>query len=148
MTLINWISKKLSNTKDSSDNAQISKPSSDITLEYILETHHILKEKLETEMNGHNNPPLNIGNISQDNLCSIGKWLYGEGKDLYGHLPEYESARKVHAELHLCAGEILTEHHLGNMEQAQQLLKTKFRNTSNKNQLEFARLFGAGKKSS
>lgn len=118
---------------------------SDISLKQVLDTHHILKKKLQTEMSGAGNGNLDVVVLSQDNACAIGKWLYGEGKSLYGHLPEYESARKVHAELHLCAGEVLSEHYVGNLDQAQFLFKTKFRTTSSKNQMEFTRLFSAAK---
>ena len=89
--------------------------------------------------------PLDIGTLSQDDVCAIGKWLYGEGKTLYGHLPEYETARQVHAELHLCAGEVLAQHQMGNQDQALAILKTKYRTTSSKNQMEFTRLFKAAK---
>ena len=118
---------------------------SDINLKQVLDTHHLLKKKLQIEMSGAGSGNLDIIVLSQDNACAIGKWLYGEGKSLYGHLPEYESARKVHAELHLCAGEVLSEHYIGNLDQAQFLFKTKFRTSSSKNQMEFTRLFSAAK---
>ena len=118
---------------------------SDINLKQVLDTHHLLKKKLQTEMSGAGNGNLDVIVLSQDNACAIGKWLYGEGKSLYGHLPEYESARKVHAELHICAGEVISEHYIGNLDQAQFLFKTKFRTTSSKNQMEFTRLFKAAK---
>jgi Chemoreceptor zinc-binding domain len=81
--------------------------------------------------------------ISQDNLCTIGKWLYGEGKQLYAHLPEYEAMRQVHAELHTCAGQVLTEYQVGNADYADVLFKTKFRTVSNKNKMELTQLFRA-----
>lgn len=118
---------------------------SSTNLKQILDTHHLLKKKLQAEISSTNNSNLDVVVLSQDNVCAIGKWLYGEGKSLYGHLPEYESARKVHAELHLCAGELLSEYYVGNLDQAQFLFKTKFRTTSSKNQMEFTRLFSAAK---
>ncbi len=137
MALLDWFDKKVDEPKPEA--------LSSFNLQQLLDTHHALKEKLLKEMDGTNRKNLNVTELSQDNLCAIGKWLYGEGKDLYGHLPEYEAARKVHAELHLCAGEVLTQHRIGNEEGAQALLKTKYRTTSNKNQMEFTRLFSAAK---
>ena len=118
---------------------------SNISLKQLLDTHHVLKKKLQAEISGAGNGALDVVTLSQDNACAIGKWLYGEGKNLYGHLPEYESARKVHAELHLCAGEVLSAHYIGNLDQAKILFKTKFRTSSSKNQMEFTRLFSAAK---
>lgn len=116
---------------------------SEPNLEQILETHHILKEKLQKAMDGSSNELLDMASISQDNLCAIGKWIYGEAKTKYGHLPEYEEVRNLHAELHARAGEVLIEHQLGNEDLAEALFKTKFRRASSNNQLAFARLFSA-----
>jgi hypothetical protein len=103
----------------------------------------VLKEKLQKALGGNNDEGLEVAVISKDHLCTIGKWLYGEGKSLYAHLPEYEAMRKVHAERHMCAGVVLTEHQVGNKDYAELLFKTKFRTVSNKNRMEFTRLFKA-----
>jgi hypothetical protein len=114
-----------------------------LDLKQALEIHHVLNEKLQNTLEGNNDAGLEVAVISQDNVCTIGKWLYGEGKTLYAHLPEYEAMRQVHAELHTCAGEVLTEHQIGNKDYADVLFKTKFRTASNKNKMEFTRLFRA-----
>lgn len=137
MALLSWFDEKVTEPK--------ALPMSGISLKYVLDTHHLLKKKLLDEMGGTSQEPLDVATLSQDDVCAIGKWLYGEGKTLYGHLPEYEAARKVHAELHVCAGEVLTQHQIGNQDQALMLLKTKYRTTSSTNQMEFTRLFKAAK---
>lgn len=137
MALLGWFDSKATEPK--------ALALSGIDLKYVLDTHHMLKKKLLDEMDGTGAEPLDVATLSQDDVCAIGKWLYGEGKTLYGHLPEYEAARKVHAELHLCAGEVLTQHQIGNEDNAFSLLKTKYRTTSSKNQMEFTRLFKAAK---
>ncbi len=137
MALLSWLDKSVAEPKVLA--------LSGIDLKYVLDTHHMLKKKLLDEMDGTGAEPLDIGTLSQDDVCAIGKWLYGEGKTLYGHLPEYETARQVHAELHLCAGEVLALHQMGNQDHALAILKTKYRSTSSKNQMEFTRLFKAAK---
>jgi Chemoreceptor zinc-binding domain len=114
-----------------------------LNLKQALEIHHGLNEKLQKVIEGHDDMSLEVDVISQDHLCTIGKWLYGEGKNLYAHLPEYESMRKVHAELHACAGDVLFAHQNGSTDYADALFKTKFRTVSNKNRMEFTRLFRA-----
>ncbi|MEQ1598573.1 MAG: CZB domain-containing protein [Methylotenera sp.] len=114
-----------------------------LDLKHALEIHHVLNDKLQKVLEGNKDVNLDVALVSQDHLCTIGKWLYGEGKSLYAHLPEYESMRKVHAELHSCAGEVLAEHQIGNIDYAEVLFKTKFRTVSNKNKMEFTRLFRA-----
>lgn len=137
MALLSWLDKSVTEPKVLA--------LSGINLKYVLDTHHMLKKKLLDEMDGTGAEPLDIGTLSQDDVCAIGKWLYGEGKTLYGHLPEYETARQVHAELHLCAGEVLAQHQMGNQDHALAILKTKYRTASSKNQMEFTRLFKAAK---
>lgn len=137
MALLSWLDKSVAEPKVLA--------LSGIDLKYVLDTHHLLKKKLLEEMDGTGAERLDVAAISQDDVCAIGKWLYGEGRTLYGHLPEYETARQVHAELHLCAGEVLTQHQIGNQDYAFALLKTKYRTTSSKNQMEFTRLFKAAK---
>jgi Chemoreceptor zinc-binding domain len=134
MTLLNMFASKLE-TKPNA--API------LDLKQALDIHHVLNEKLQNTLEGNNDAGLEVAVISQDNLCTIGKWLYGEGKQLYAHLPEYEAMRKVHAELHTCAGEVLTEYQVGNADYADVLFKTKFRTVSNKNKMELTQLFRA-----
>jgi methyl-accepting chemotaxis protein len=52
--------------------------------------------------------PMNPAEIEQDNWCETGKWMQGEGKIKYGHLPSYETCLKRHAEFHIEAGKILS----------------------------------------
>jgi Chemoreceptor zinc-binding domain len=114
---------------------------SGLNLKQVLDAHTAWKERLIKILNGTCDETPDVAVVSQDNQCFLGKWLYSEGKALYGHLPEYESVRKVHAEFHVCAGEVLEQHRLGYDEVADVLLKTKFRSTSNKNQMLLTRLF-------
>jgi hypothetical protein len=118
---------------------------SGLNLAQVLEAHTAWKTRLIKIIDGSSDETPNIAVVSQDNQCFLGKWLYSEGKALYGHLPEYEAARIVHAEFHVCAGEVLEQHRLGYDDKAEVLLKTKFRSASNKNQMLLTRLFVAAK---
>jgi Chemoreceptor zinc-binding domain len=118
---------------------------SGLNLKQVLDAHTAWKTRLIKIIEGTSYETPNIAVVSQDNQCFLGKWLYSEGKALYGHLPEYESVRKVHAEFHLYAGEVLEQHRLGYDEVADVLLKTKVRSASNKNQMLLTRLFIAAR---
>jgi len=74
-----------------------------------------------------------------------GKWLYGPGKKPYSHLPEYETLRKIHAEFHLSAGEILVEFENAHNNAASEILNGKFRDANNQIKLELVRLFSSAK---
>ena len=119
---------------------------SGLNLKQVLDAHHLWKDRLQKVLNDTSDEDLDVDIVSQDCHCVLGKWIYSEGKNLYSHLPEYELAREAHAEFHVSAGEVLTQHKIGNEEKAQELLKTKFRSASNINQMELTRLFTAAKR--
>jgi Chemoreceptor zinc-binding domain len=112
-----------------------------LSLQQALEAHQAWRAKLQKVLDGESNEKFDAEYVSADNQCTLGKWIYSEGKSLYSKLPEYEFVRKAHAEFHVCAGEVLTQHQAGNLAEAETLLKTKFRTASNKNQMLLTNLF-------
>lgn len=43
---------------------------------------------------------LDVGTISQDNCCALGKWLHAEAKTRYGSHPAYRDCVSKHAAFH------------------------------------------------
>lgn len=118
----------------------------DLTLKQALDSHASWKNELQTLIQSEDCENLDVVIASGDCYCTLGKWLYGKGKAFYGRMPEFEELRLTHANLHLCAGEVLTQHILGNSKEAKSLLKTKFNFALNKNKVDLVRLFAAAKK--
>ena len=116
-----------------------------LNLKQALEAHQAWKGKLQKVLDGESSERLDITTVSQDAHCVLGKWIYSEGKKLYSHLPEYEFVRTAHADFHVCAGEVLSQHQAGHSLEAEVLLKTKFRTASNKNQMLLTNLFRVAK---
>lgn len=116
-----------------------------LDLKQELDAHGAWKSKLQKVLESDDCEDLDVVLASADCHCSLGKWLYGKGKAFYGSMPEYEALRSAHANLHQCAGDVLTQHILGNREEAGRMLKTKFKSASNRNQLELVRFFTAVK---
>jgi Chemoreceptor zinc-binding domain len=135
----------------SDENAQIALPASvegelaGLSLKQALDAHTAWKERLSKIIEGTSDEKPELAVVVQDNQCFLGKWIYSEGKRLYGHLPEYESVRSAHADFHVCAGHVLEQHQLGHETFAEVILKTKFRTASNKNQMFLTSLFVAAK---
>ena len=146
MSLKDWLVKKLSG--DDSAKLELSAEEeqlSGLNLQEVLGAHMAWKQKLSSTLNGTSTERYEVSTISQDTLCVLGKWLYGPGKKLYSQLPEYEALRKIHAEFHICAGEVLVEHEKGNQDAASKILNGKFRDASNNIQLDLVRLFSSVK---
>lgn len=117
-----------------------------LNLKQVMDAHNAWKGRLQQVLDGTSTEQLDIATVSADCNCFLGKWIYGEGKTLYGRMREYEDVRKAHAEFHVHAGEVLTQHLLGNQEESERILNTKFRSASNRNQLQLVRLFTAAKR--
>ncbi|MBP9708891.1 MAG: CZB domain-containing protein [Oligoflexales bacterium] len=64
---------------------------------------------------------LNHSVVCQDNQCKLGKWIYSDGKR-YANEHTYEHLRKVHADFHRCAGEVIKTVDDGKISVAKQLI--------------------------
>lgn len=142
MALFDWF-----NTKEYSDvsaqPALADKRSVGLSLEQVLNAHIAWHERFIEVMHGAKDADFELTKVYQDNYSFLGKWLCGEAKALFGHLPEYDTACKAHAAFHACAGVALGQHQMGNEEFAQQFLKTKYRSAFNNVKIEFTNLFAA-----
>jgi hypothetical protein len=116
-----------------------------LNLKSALDAHDAWKTKLQLEINGESQYPLDVSTIAGDCHCELGKWLHGEGKKAHSKRPEYQKSLAAHAEFHITAAEVVIEYQSGNRDRARQLLNGKFRTASNNNQLELVRLFSVAK---
>jgi hypothetical protein len=144
MSIFDWLRRR----NEGDENAPLSIETDEgtiagLSLKQILETHSAWKERLQNILEGISAENLDVATVSQGGECELGKWIDGEGKRLYGNLDEYNTLRRAHDSFHLCAGEVLLEYQDGNFANAADLLKSKFRSASNKNQLELVRMFAA-----
>lgn len=60
--------------------------------------------------------------ISSDNCCELGKWLYGEGKQLFGTLASHRECLQRHTEFHKEAGKIAQTINAFRYQEAENLL--------------------------
>ncbi len=51
--------------------------------------------------------------------CNLGKWLYGEGRQQYGHLAEFRALERDHRELHMIGLQIVELKHQSRIGEAQ-----------------------------
>ena len=147
MGLLDWLHKKASG--DHSAELTIDKNEqnfSGLNLKQVIDAHMAWRTRLVGILDGSNDERPEISEVAMDNLCILGKWLYGTAKPLYSKLPEYEELRQTHAKFHLCAGEILMEFKRGDQDKAEDILRGEFRTLSDQIQLDLVRLYSAGVK--
>ncbi|MGC8465053.1 MAG: CZB domain-containing protein [Acidimicrobiales bacterium] len=71
-------------------------------LKSAVTAHGRWRFKLRTAANG--GTPIDPETASRDDVCDIGKWLYGPGAQLYSNLLEYQDVVEAHATFHSVAG--------------------------------------------
>jgi Chemoreceptor zinc-binding domain len=146
MAFLDWLGgKDVSDKSAESKTVPVEESLSGLNLQQVLGAHTAWKARLQHVLDGTSDEAFEIEVVSQDCNCFLGKWIYSEGKKQFGHLPEFEAVRSAHADFHVSAGDVLLQHQMGNVEHAAELLKTKFRTASNKNQMELTRLFMVAK---
>jgi methyl-accepting chemotaxis protein len=71
-----------------------------------IAAHIKWKVRLNQFIDGTSTEQLDSGTVCKDNLCALGKWIYGEGAEHQG-LPQYADLVQKHAHFHVCAGEVV-----------------------------------------
>lgn len=64
---------------------------------------------------------LNPQDIARDDLCEVGKWIYGEAVQ-YKELPEYMELKNIHMELHKSTSKAVVLAQAGKLSEAQKYL--------------------------
>ena len=71
-----------------------------------IAAHIKWKVRLTQFIDGTGAEKLQSATVCKDNLCDLGKWIYGEGLAHKG-LPHYQDLVKKHANFHVCAAEVV-----------------------------------------
>lgn len=116
-----------------------------LNMKQVMDAHMAWRTRLEAVLLGTSKEKLEVSQISPDNLCVLGKWLYGPGQKLFGTSNEYETLRQTHKTFHATAGKILADYNSGNKANAARLLTRDFRKLSDRIQLELVRLYTSKK---
>lgn len=107
-----------------------------------IAAHINWKIRLNAFLNGFSNESFESAQVSKDNLCELGKWIYNEGKALE-RFPAYAELRMQHADFHLCAAEVIKTFEAGNKAAATRLLEGKFAIASRHTMLAIIKLKNA-----
>jgi methyl-accepting chemotaxis protein len=76
-------------------------------------THSRWKREVRRYL-GRQDGSLRPAEVSLDNKCELGQWIYGEGAQ-YSSFPEYTKLKYEHARFHLAAGELVRKANSGDL---------------------------------
>ncbi|MBR7059693.1 MAG: CZB domain-containing protein [Neisseriaceae bacterium] len=113
-----------------------------LTLTDAIKAHEAWIEKLNLTLRGQAPEQYDPDIVGVDHLCAVGKWLYGDGKEL-SKFPEYDSLKADHAAFHECAGNILRHHQKKHFTDALALLRNDLVDLSRKVQISLVSLLAA-----
>lgn len=118
----------------------------DVHLREVLAAHGVWKRQLNRLLKEGDYRKLDLITIADDRICELGRWLHGPGKDTFGKLKEHHEAVEAHAAFHKAAAEMVVEFKSGNRRKAAELMRTRFRDASDRNQIAPVTLFMAVRK--
>ena len=146
MGLLSWLEKKLSG--DHSAVLAIEKHEEEfagLNLRDVLDAHLAWNDRLRKYLEGTSDEKLDVKQIAPDNLCILGKWIYGPGQKKFGKMNEFIELKQTHTHFHHTAGQIVQEFANGKTDNATGLLRGKFRTLSSQIQLNLIKLYGSAK---
>lgn len=71
-----------------------------------IAAHIKWKVRLTQFIDGTGTEKLASATVCKDNLCDLGKWIYGDGMK-FKSLPHYQDLVKKHANFHICAADVV-----------------------------------------
>ncbi|MBK7365120.1 MAG: CZB domain-containing protein [Nitrosomonas sp.] len=91
-------------------------------LNQAIEKHAEWKIRFRTAITKHES--MDVGTISKDNCCELGKWLHGIGKAKFSNLPSFMLCISNHAKFHVEAGKIAQTINAKKYTEAEAMLST------------------------
>ncbi|WP_419320572.1 CZB domain-containing protein [Caulobacter sp. ErkDOM-E] len=85
-------------------------------LDKAFMTHSAVKSRLRKAIKGEEN--IEPTTIRRDDVCEVGKWIYGEGGSKFSSVPVFVEFKKVHSEFHKCAYDIMMMYNSGKIAEA------------------------------
>lgn len=105
-----------------------------------LNAHVQWTHRLEDIISGKSDEQPEVGTVASDCHCLLGKWIHGYAKQQFEEHAEYQELKRLHADFHLSAGQILNSIQNGEMDDAKLALK-ELRFKSGNVQLALVRLY-------
>jgi hypothetical protein len=118
-----------------------------LSLGQAIQAHVAWKKRLKAIVQEGRQDSVEIAEVAPDDLCDLGRWLHGAARKRFSHLPQYARLRKLHADFHLAAGQVLLLSRNGRRDDAEKLLRGPFSTLSDQVQFELVRLYAASRDS-
>lgn len=85
-------------------------------LDKAFMAHAGVKNRLKNAIRGEES--IDPAVIHRDDVCEVGKWIHGEGGRKFAANPLFSDFKKVHAEFHQCAYDVMLLYKGGRLKEA------------------------------
>lgn len=85
-------------------------------LDRAMMTHSAVKNRLIRAIKGEE--MIDYNTMKRDDVCEVGKWIYGEGGRKHATSRIFQEFKTTHAEFHKCASHVLLLHRSGKVAEA------------------------------
>lgn len=89
-----------------------------------IQAHVQWKQRLLRYIDGDGEEQLDPEVVGSDCRCALGHWLYGQGASRYGDHPKFQSLKKIHADFHAYAADVVRAVQSDEREHALRLLQS------------------------
>jgi methyl-accepting chemotaxis protein len=89
-------------------------------MDLIKKAHFKWVERLKAMLAGREN--LNLDDTGSHSVCTLGKWYYSNGKELYGNLPEFVAIEQPHTKFHNLVKDCVRAFNQGDRQKADTLV--------------------------
>lgn len=86
----------------------------------VIQAHYVWKERIQAVVDGTSTEELIVADIAKDNLCILGKWIYGAGMEKLSDNPLFQSLFETHRLFHLSAAQAVELAQSGRKDLAQE----------------------------
>ncbi|HEY6095931.1 MAG TPA: CZB domain-containing protein [Gallionellaceae bacterium] len=104
----------------------------EINLFKAIEAHSAWKKRLHDYIAGSSGEDLQPLQVGVDNLCELGKWIYGPGREHFEVEPLFRQLEEEHAQFHVQAARVVEAYQAGKGALAEKLLAEDFTAQSRK----------------
>jgi methyl-accepting chemotaxis protein len=87
-----------------------------------IEAHEKWKQRLDAVISGRSSEKLDYQTVCRDDLCVLGKWLHGPGRECCSKFEVFTELVNTHAQFHKAAGEVLQAAQQGRKDEARNLM--------------------------
>ncbi|MBS9777715.1 MAG: CZB domain-containing protein [Gammaproteobacteria bacterium] len=98
--------------------------SSAVDITTVIGAHNAWKRNVISVIEGTATQDFDANTVKQDNVCILGKWIYGDSSNQYSDTEEFQELKTLHTQFHSIAGTAIQLAQSGQASEARAMVET------------------------